>query len=772
MKIKDLARQMLAEKENRRYARGLAARKMSYEEWLCEQEVLWRGSGEEASSGRNDFVLICAAAGEMAGYAIKNIGRYFSGSTEMQLVYGDEDSLDAEGRRAEPWFKPDWSPDFLDSCLYFGSLVGVRRSLWEKMKAFYEREYPGEWERLFEELPKAPQAPDRSGTEIDGKASVQVSDGGQAEKDLAVEIFRARELKGYEKWLHSAVEEACAGECGAAGGSLPDDRPTAGSIADDNAAADSIRECRLTESSMADGKMLEWGLTDGSMADNTATDKVVAADSTARDGRGAVGNGTAMCGRILCHSRVIGHLSQILFHGFSAKQQEHFREMSSFLKIRRQELMTAFLDSIPSGERRAETLVSVIIPSRDQPGLLRECLEHVRIAGADIPCEAIVVDNGSSPQNRAKIEGILKEAEGALSNGAAIPVRYLYYPMEFNFSRMCNLGAAQAKGNLLLFLNDDLTLGDECIAEMAARAVRSCTGAVGVKLLYPSNGHIQHAGITNLPMGPVHKLQFWPDDKDYYGKANHSCRNVLAVTAACLMVEKEKFREAGGFSEELRVAFNDVDFCFRLYELGYHNVCLNEIYAYHHESYSRGADESAEKLARLLEERELLYRRHPGLEGADPYYSIHLNRVGLDTMIRPAFETAGNRIQRIDSPLELFDISNCRRDECLMIRVEDARNRVICGYGVVLGDNNACYEKNLLLERLDAGAIYGSSCCEQYRPDLEENLSDQVNVALSGFWMKLGVNAVPPGRYRVGMMACSRVTKTRLVNWSNRLIEV
>ena len=249
---------------------------------------------------------------------------------------------------------------------------------------------------------------------------------------------------------------------------------------------------------------------------------------------------------------------------------------------------------------------------------------------------------------------------------------------------------------------------------------------------------------------------------------------MLAVTAACLMVAREKYRKAGGFAEELSVAYNDVDLGFRLYELGYQNVCVNDMYAYHYESLSRGGDDTPEKMERLLRERCRLYERHPALEGEDPYYSPHLNREGLDIAIRPAYLTARNTTQKVESRLGVFSLKGYRQDACLMVRVEICRNRKVVGYGVVLGDNNACYEKVLLLKRIQDGRedVYAIKLDGQYRPDLVENIPNQVNVGFSGFIVEMGKDVVPKGSYQLGMGARNRIANIKLVNWSNRMLEV
>ncbi len=472
------------------------------------------------------------------------------------------------------------------------------------------------------------------------------------------------------------------------------------------------------------------------------------------------------------------HIPKILFHNQSKTSQWDFMEYGEEEGIWQEQ---ADLTGV---------FLSVIIPSKDNPELLEKCIGSVMACTSQIPYEIIVVDNGSEGETRRQIEGVLHRFR---QNGGPGFKRLLYHhdPMEFNFSKMCNRGVRKASGELLLFLNDDVTLAEEdTLEKMAVLAKRPWTGAVGLKLLYPENSEavsrrIQHAGITNLPMGPVHKLQFCSDEKVYYMGRNRGRHNALAVTAACLMVEKSKFTEVGGFDEELVVAFNDVDLCYKLYEQGYENVCECDFYAYHDESYSRGDDESPEKLKRLLGERAKLYERHPDLEGKDPYYSAHLNRDGLDTRIRPAYEQGKNTIQQVSSGkgqcFELWEeaqweeqLSRCREDACLMVRVESVLKQesqvALTGWSVVLGDNNACYDKKLVLK--SEKGVYCLALTGQYRPDLMENMPDQTNVGLCGFRLEWEEGALPVCNYQVGVMALNRINGTGLINWSNRMVEV
>ena len=271
-------------------------------------------------------------------------------------------------------------------------------------------------------------------------------------------------------------------------------------------------------------------------------------------------------------------------------------------------VLSELSDNKPSG-------ITVIIPSKDHPDLLEKCISGIIKTVEKMRLQIIIVDNGSSEGNRGKIVTLLDSFKQLRPD---TDFKYIYEEMPFNFSKMCNLGAANAVEEQLLFLNDDV----ECIhkgwlEDMAVVAMRPYVGAVGSKLLYPDGLRIQHAGITNLPIGPVHKLQFLNDDVTYYDGYNRGVRNVLAVTGACLLIRREVYEEVGGMSEDLAVAFNDVELCYRLYENGYYQAVVQDKPLQHHESLSRGDDESTDKWLRLMKERSTLYSKHPGLEGRD-----------------------------------------------------------------------------------------------------------------------------------------------------------
>lgn len=416
-----------------------------------------------------------------------------------------------------------------------------------------------------------------------------------------------------------------------------------------------------------------------------------------------------------------------------------------------------------------EVDVSVVIPSKDHPELVETCIRSLKRTVERLNLEILVVDNGSGDENRQKLQMLSEE----------LGFCYLYEPMPFHFARMCNLGAAHAKGKQLLFLNDDI----ECIHKgwleaMQEVAARPHVGAVGSKLLYPDGRRIQHAGVVNLPVGPVHKLQFLEDAQTYYDGYNRGIRNVLAVTGACLLLRRELYEACGGMSEELAVAFNDVELCFKLYEQGYYQAVLQDKPLYHHESVSRGDDESTEKWKRLMQERETLYRLHSGLIGKDPFYSPCLNRKGLDTQILPGYLEGRQRPEEVPPVLLKSGIpGGTREDQCLLFRAEICREsdadtgRIeLYGYGVVLGSDNSHFAKELLLRK--EKTVYRIPFRGQIREDLARNMPDQQNIALSGFWVTFEKGMLPAGNYELGIYARDLVSRTKLYGFSTRRVEI
>ena len=191
-----------------------------------------------------------------------------------------------------------------------------------------------------------------------------------------------------------------------------------------------------------------------------------------------------------------------------------------------------------------------------------------------------------------------------------------------------------ARGDLVLLLNNDIeVVSEDWLTEIAAQAMRPRVGAVGVKLLYPDDT-VQHGGVV-LGVGGIagHSHKYFANDRSGYFDRLRITANYAAVTAACLMVKKERFLEVDGFDEALPVAFNDVDFCIRLLKAGYYNLCLTHLRLYHHESKTRGPEDTMEKQIRFRGEIELMEARWGNLLRNDPFYSPHLTRYREDYSI-------------------------------------------------------------------------------------------------------------------------------------------
>jgi O-antigen biosynthesis protein len=263
-------------------------------------------------------------------------------------------------------------------------------------------------------------------------------------------------------------------------------------------------------------------------------------------------------------------------------------------------------------------LVTVVIPTRDHLALLTRCIQSVQAFTDYRPLEILVVDNASRrPGTRAYLRAL--EGQGA--------ARVLRYPHPFNFSAMNNLAANAARGELLSFLNNDIEAFDAgWLTEMVGLALQPGVGAVGAKLLYPDQT-VQHAGtVAGLFGVAAHGYVREPREADGYLQQLQTTREVAAVTAACMVVRRDRFLEVGGFDEaQLAVAFNDVDFCFKLLRAGYRNIWTPYAELYHRESASRGNDERRADRQRFLREESVMRERWGELIERDPYYSPNLS---------------------------------------------------------------------------------------------------------------------------------------------------
>lgn len=262
-------------------------------------------------------------------------------------------------------------------------------------------------------------------------------------------------------------------------------------------------------------------------------------------------------------------------------------------------------------------LVSIIIPTRDKAELLGLCLDSLLDKSTYPNYEVIIVDNGS-----------IEPATQVLFN--RLPgdrVRIVRDDAPFNYSRLNNLAATQAQGDVICLMNNDIEiLTPDWMEEMLSFAHQPDIGCVGARLWFP-DGRLQHAGvITGLGGVAGHPNKYLPRGHlGYFGRAILTQR-FSAVTAACLMVRRTVWDQVYGLDERLAVAFNDVDFCLRVQAAGYRNVWTPYAEMNHHESASRGNEKTPEQQVRYENEITLMHDRWGEILLNDPAYNPNLTK--------------------------------------------------------------------------------------------------------------------------------------------------
>lgn len=265
-----------------------------------------------------------------------------------------------------------------------------------------------------------------------------------------------------------------------------------------------------------------------------------------------------------------------------------------------------------------QPLVSLIIPTRNGLDLLRQCIDSIVSKTIYNNYEFIIVDNGSDDKATLDYLARLKSKPN---------FQVLRDDRPFNYSQLNNVAAHKARGEIIGLINNDVeVIAPEWLGEMVSHALRPEIGAVGAKLLFPDDT-LQHGGVV-LGVGGVanHAHLHLPRDAHGYFSRMSVIQQFSAVTAACLLVRKAVYDEAGGLDEtNLAVAFNDVDFCIRLAKLGYKNVWTPYAELYHHESATRGQDLAPEKRARFAREVNYMMATWGKDLIDDPAYSPNLN---------------------------------------------------------------------------------------------------------------------------------------------------
>jgi GT2 family glycosyltransferase len=454
-------------------------------------------SNDALALASGEFVGLLDHDDELTRDALFEVVQLLNEQPELDFIYSDEDKLSVDGRREEPFFKPDWSPDLLHSMNYITHFSVMRRSLVEEVGGFTEG--------------------------LDGSQ----------DHDLFFRLTEKTQKIGHiTKPLYS------------------------------------------------------WRKIPGSAA----------SDAQAKP-----------------YAHVAGERAL----------EQHLRRLG--------EVATVEPGLISPAHRRVryqiigQPLVSIIIPIRDKVDLLRRCLTSIQEKTTYRHFEIIIIDNQS-------------EKPETLSYLAQLPHTVIQEPNPFNYSRINNVGVAHARGEFILFLNNDIeVIAEEWLTALLEHAQHSRVGAVGAKLLYPDRT-IQHAGVV-IGLGGVggHVFHCMPEDAIPYFGFLQVVRNCSAVTAACMMMRKSVFDEVGGFDENVKVAYNDVDLCLRIREKGYFIVYTPYALLYHFESSTR------KNMHPLDDEAYVRQRWAKVLQEGDPYYNPHLTLERPDYSLRILDQGAGEK---------------------------------------------------------------------------------------------------------------------------------
>ncbi|MGJ8582008.1 MAG: glycosyltransferase family 2 protein, partial [Psychromonas sp.] len=344
-----------------------------------------------------------------------------------------------------------------------------------------------------------------------------------------------------------------------------------------------------------------------------------------------------------CHDRQIVHVPYVLYHWRAiqgstalAESEKSYAEQAGLKAL--QDVLAGQVASVEQGKLantykvnwpipESQPLVSIIIPTKNAKKLVKQCINSLYKKTLYPHFEILLMDNQSDDSASVDYFKAL-ETEGK--------VRLISYDKPFNYSAINNYAVTKAKGDLLVLMNNDIEiLSETWLTEMVTNISRADIGCVGVKLYYP-DGKLQHGGvITGLGGVAGHSHKYFPKGHPGYFKRLQVVQNLSAVTAACLAVRKEVFEEVGGLNEEsLTIAFNDVDFCLKVQQAGYRNLWSPYIEMVHHESVSRGTEDTPEKQARFASEVNYMKKTWGEQLLNDPCYSAWLTLDREDFTLR------------------------------------------------------------------------------------------------------------------------------------------
>ena len=338
-------------------------------------------------------------------------------------------------------------------------------------------------------------------------------------------------------------------------------------------------------------------------------------------------------------AETVVHIPEVLCH--RTETPRNIATVSSLQYVeevlrRRHDASRIVIDPDQDGYRierpeQTEVPVSILIPFRDEPRLLRTCVDSIlATTRTHASVEIVLIDNGSSdPETLTLVERLADNPD----------VRVMADPRPFNWAALNNAGAQEARGNVLLFLNNDIE-AHQCgwLSALCAQALRPDVGVAGARLLYPDR-RLQHCGlVVGLTGAAGHVLGGLPEREPGYLRMATSARECSAVTGACLATRRDVFDLLGGFDEALGVDLNDVDYCLRASAMGLRTLYEPAAELIHHESPSRG---TAGGVGDVL---EFVERWKGYIADGDRYYNPHLTRADPSCgLIRPGEEDDWNR---------------------------------------------------------------------------------------------------------------------------------
>jgi glycosyltransferase involved in cell wall biosynthesis len=453
-------------------------------------------SNDALALATGDYIALLDHDDELAINALFENAKLINEHPDADFIYSDEDKMDTAGKRLDPFFKPDWSPDYFHACMYTCHLGVYRTSLIRNINGF------------------------RAGYD------------GSQDYDLVLRVVeQTKQIYHIPKVLY------------------------------------------------------HW--------------RIIPASVTAG------GEQAKPWAYIAARQALEAMVARSAYPGWV----EAAPDRPGFWRVRRHIL--------------GEPLISIIIPSAGKAlhtsegslVALENCIRSIQERSTYRKFELVLVDGYDIPDST--LAAVMQSADGSLVEN----VRLVRCEEPFNFAHRINQGAANARGEFLLLLNDDTEVTTPgWLESMVEFAQQAAIGAVGAKLFYP-DGKIQHGGVMVLGGNPGHAFHGFDGDHPGYFCSNLVNRNYLAVTAACLMIRKDVFDQVGGMDEIFPLNYNDVDFCLKVHEAGYRNVVTPYAQLIHYESLSRKPGLQPNEWETLNQKWSHYFAKLNG----DPYYNPNLS---------------------------------------------------------------------------------------------------------------------------------------------------